>query len=184
MPLPELPANNTARYFLDYTTGRYEHTLTCRYTSGQDGDAVRGRIFTFLDAIKSALPTAWQPLRARAQAAGSLVSVPADLGVLATFAGTSGTPLEQREEPREFRWVGRSLGGRRVSVSLYGLLIATPGDFRYEGAALPATLAAARAALIGSAPGIFVAIDDTNPLWYNYVNVNYNSYWEGEARGA
>jgi hypothetical protein len=130
------------------------------------------------------LPTSWRPLRARAQGAGSSVSVPAELGALSTFVGTASGGLAQVDEPREYRWVGRSIGGRRVSVSLYGITIATPADYRYEGASGPPSLAGVRDALVASAPGVFVAIDDTNPLWYSYVNVNYNSYWEQEARGA
>lgn len=186
MPLPALPANNTKRIFVDYTTGRLPHTFTCRVADGVSNAAALGLIQGFLAAVQNTLPSSWAVTGAREQPEGALFTLPIPLGALDGFVGTNGASLvPANEEPREVRWTGRSLvSGRDVSVALYGLIFITPSTFRITPEGLSGNVGEALTALAeASFNGAFVAIDGANVLWNQYANTNFNSYWESEARG-
>jgi hypothetical protein len=84
--------------------------------------------------------------------------------------------------PRETRWVGRDQNGRRVSFSLYGMKYTTPDNYRIisSGANLPNL--GVIAINTASADGAMLTISGLRGTMKNYVDVNFNSYWEAEAR--
>jgi len=177
-----LPSNNTAVLYIDYTTGARQHTFQCRYIEATPANAILA-VGSFLDALKLVLTAGWRVLAARTRAVGAVITLPTTLSpFLTSFAGDSGQGLDGFNEAREFVWVGRGLqAGRRVEVSLYGLVLGTPNDYRYEAAGGPPSLANARTQL-GVAPNTFSTVSGEAALWYPYVNVNYNSYWESRSR--
>lgn len=183
MALPPLPENNTGRLFIDYTTGRLTHSLIFRYGASAGPADALGRATLFLDALKSSLPLTWVVLGGRVQEAGSLITLPYDVGDLATFAGTFAAGIPEADEPKQYKWVGRGVtSGRKTSLGIYGIARATPPDFRYSGEELSPNLNAALTVLKNGAVTAPVTIAGDAATWYDYVNVQYNSYWERRAR--
>lgn len=190
-----LPENNTARIWFDYITGNLatsqEHTLLIRGFGPEvtTGD-VQDYLFLFLSALGAAnLRQGWRVQGVRLSQAGTNFSIPVPLVPdLASFVGTNTGSLAASEEAREWAWEGRSnTTGRRVSYSIFGIVGATPTNFRLvAGGASPTWVAASIAALgNASVPStIGTTIDGSKPVWYSYVNVNYNSYWERRIRSV
>lgn len=179
-----VPSTTTGRYFLDYTTGRIEHTLMVRYRGATPDFAQVGQeLGALLGQLAAGLPATWRPVRARYADEGSDVTLPIAMpAVLANVVGTNGAALPAADEPREHIYVGRSpTTGRRVRLSIYGLLGPTPANYRLGPGETGATLAGVFNTLNGS-PDVFLTVDGSKPTWYSYLNVNYNSYWERRAR--
>lgn len=188
-----LPANGTTRFFYDYVTGSgpfaKEHTLIQRVTGTPDTDAETPQLALsdFLDSIGEGIfALGWQILRVRVQAAGTNFSLPVTmLTELQNFEG-SASAIAAPDEAREWTWQGRSqTSGRHVDFSLYGLNAILPATFRYEaGGSSPAWVAASVASLNANNANFFKAIDNSPAVWYQYVNANFNSYWESEIRNG
>lgn len=186
-----LPENNTNRLFIDYITGNQassvEHTLSVRYRNTVTPADVQGDVYDVLNAIgTNAFSPGWRVLRARAQDALSDFSYPVSLvTALGAFVGDAGAVIPPREEPREWRWVGRSYAdGRKVSFSLYGIIGTTPDNFRLpRGGSSPAWVALSLNVLAGMASS-FITISGFSANWYSYVNVQYNTYWEAAVRAG
>lgn len=178
-----LPGNSTAVLYVDYTTGRRAHTFQVRFDNVEGPSAAGEAALAFLEPLALVLPPEWAITGTRYRAIGSSITLPIQVAGLEDFTGNGPASLAEVNEPQEWVWVGRGLvSGRRVEVSLYGLLLATPDDYRYTSANAPPSLNAARAALEGGAPSNFITIGGDLPVWYPYVNVNNNSYWETRAR--
>lgn len=178
--------------FVDYVTGNAatstEHTFQVRF--GGDGvvaDDAQNFAYNLLNSIGAATFVAgWRVIRVRAQAANADFSLPVPvIPLLAGFAGTSAGAYPQNREAEEWTFQGRSqVTGRKVDISLYGIATSFPTNFRLPaGGSSPAWVAAAVNQLNNVAfADVGLAIDGTKPLWYQYVNANYNSYWEREKR--
>lgn len=189
-----LPENNTAVMFYDYLTGlnatSQEHTFQVRYPGpGTLPAAVHQAVDDLIVAAIGATRFAvgWKFVRARVRQAGSTVTLPAVLPPgLATFAGT-GPNLAADAEAREWTLQGRSpTSGRRVDLSLYGIALPNPANFRIQAGGGATWLVNAVEALnVNSDAGNgFVAIDNSAANWYAYMNMNYNSYWERRIRSV
>lgn len=179
-----LPENNTNRLFFDYSTGvsatSRAHTISWRYAAGQPTDSVQSAFLTFLNAVTAAgVRQGWRVTGVRQQTAGTLFSVPiTPLPALLLFVGTGDTPYNARLEAVEETMQGRSLAtGRRVDFSLYRAIVDADGNFRIG---LPASWQSALSTASGA--GNLLAIDGAEPIWYTYLNQNYNSYWETRSR--
>ncbi len=184
MALPPLPENNTARLMVYYTTGRREHAIQVRYVPPASVDDATDLLLAFLTPIVNYLPTTWAVLRAEHQEAGAIVRFPVTLGSMAGFSGTNGATLNEAVEPREYRWMGRGLvSGRRTSVSLYGVLLTSPGNYRFTEATMPSEFLTTISVLQSAPAAVATTIAGDEPAWKPYINVNYNSHWETEARG-
>lgn len=187
-----LPQNNTARVFFDYITGNQpsstEHTVAWRSTGpGTTNADVQNTFLGFLQALGAGtLMAGWRVLRVRVQEQGQNFSLPVPVVAgLAAFVGTNASTYPQNREAEEWVWSGRSAtSGRRVDFSLYGLAPLVPANFRFPvGGSSPAWVAGTVNYLNGtSAPVGPLVIDFTEPTWYQYVNVQYNSYWEERIR--
>lgn len=173
-----LPPSNTARVYWDYHDGQNEHTLTVRYAPSASIDEASDRIVAFLEALEPELYLLTHR-GFRASATGSNISVPATWNGDLTY-GTGAMPAVSA--PRQFCWLARSTGGRRVRWFMWGCKPETPATYRFASG-VNATLDAARLALVaGQANGVFLSIDGFNPVTYPYVDVNFNSYYEEKAR--
>lgn len=178
-----LPDNSTGVMFFDYTTGSVQHTAQLRFGPGS-GPAIVTLFTELALAMTNVLASAWRVLGVRQRAAGAMIALPyASAGTLLGFMPASGVGLDPVNEPREYRWVGRgSTSGRRVTFSLYGVTIGTPPSYRYPAEGGPPSLNEVYSRLMGGYSGL-VTVGGDAPIWQPYVNVNYNSYWETEARG-
>lgn len=185
MPLPPLPDNNTARLFVDYTTGRNAHTLICRYDQQNDLAVPIGAVLQFLTALQPVLNLLWAVTGVRNQAAGSIVTLPVDPLGLDGFQGGSQSSLDLSKEPLQYVWTGRGeQTGRQVRVGVYGIQAEPPATYRWTGAGRPAWAADAAESLRLTRNLAFITIGEDSAVWRDYVNANYNSYWETEARNG
>lgn len=180
-----LPDNLTERLYLDYVagTGGIEHTMLVRWsTVTATLTQTMAAVESLFDFIAGSLWAGWRFTGARNAAVGSDFSLPVPLSTgLAAVLGT-GSARDAVADPREARWVGRSpTSGRRVSLSVYGTAPSTPANYRW-GPGEVALTDNAVLALLNAAPGTFLAIDGSKPVFYPYVNVQFNSYWETRAR--
>lgn len=186
-----LPENNTGRYFVDYVTGNVavsqEHTLVVRCATTAGGVQAQDAVLSFLGSIGAVnFRPGWRVLRVRHQEAFTDFSVPVPLtATLSAFVGTFGSAGAAWGEALEARWVGRSsLDGRRTALSLYGLAINIPDNFRLPaGGSSPAWVQNSINNLNG-ASNPFYTISGSEPVWYDYINVQLNSYWESRLRSV
>ena len=196
MALPPLPANNTNRVYLDYVTGSHsgatEHTISGRFEDEVTAqDAVVFLAGIIMNGVQASnLYAGWRFTGARAQARDTNISMPVALPpAVAAFVGTgSSADWVPSSEAIEATFQGRSaISGRRVDISIYGINIGTVLQFRYA-ASTPNDIGALTTrvlALLNNSefPLGLVAIDGSWPTWYQYINLQYNSYWEGRKRG-
>jgi hypothetical protein len=78
-------------------------------------------------------------------------------------------------------FIGRSFGGRRAALELFGCTAVSSGGIFRLPAADFADVAAAIAELT-AAEGTALAIDGTQPIWQNYVNIGASAYWRNKIR--
>lgn len=182
-----LPQNNTARIFYDYITGNSatsrEHTVAFR-TNGEEENPA-----TLMDGLFLAMLTGWganqfrsgwKVLRARFQSAGAAFSTPYQpTAALLAFSGTGNdVAYSPSWEAIEDTIQGRSpSSGRRVDFSIYRANGPVDGTFRYG---MPGGVQTALGQMVTA--GLGVVIDNSRPIWYTYVNQNFNSYWERALR--
>lgn len=185
MPLPALPQNNTARLFVNYTTGAKEHSVILRLGLGASNVSnMQERFADFLNTIKTGLVNTWKVQSVEFQAAGAIVALPvATNPSLVSFVGTGGATIPLSQEAKQVRWVGRSpTSGRRASFGIYGITATVPNNYRFGPGEGPFATAATFTVLEFDS-STFVAIDGSDVTWYKYANIQYNSYWETELRG-
>lgn len=176
--MPPLPTENTGRFWLAYNDSINNHEMMVRFTSAASLAVVMDYVDQYLAAQDTILYD-WQVLSARYAGVGSLISTPiAWTGLAAYGAGT----MPANQAPRELCYLGRTTGGRRFRTFLYGGNFTTPDDFRFPSVAASVVEAVLVVLNAASAAGVFVAIDNLRPTLYTYADVQYNSYWESQAR--
>lgn len=174
-----LPQNNTARFWVDYNDDVNEHTAMVRFDATVlDVPSALDTYHEFLTDISDFLYEI-TIIGARWAEQGSDISIPVTWPGDSTYGTDFMPPLLG---PRQTRWEGRDSSGRKGSLSLYGCKYTTPDSYRIIsiGANLPNLGVLAINA--GSALGSFQSIGGNRMNMKNYVNVNFNSYWEAEAR--
>lgn len=172
-----LNPNNTERWFLDYTTCGEEHTLLMRAGLPITAADATAALDTFLDAFGTTI----QQLTVnglRRSLAGQNISLPQPWTGAATYgSGVGGHAVTAQYVD----FVGRSTGGRRVRVAVFGYTTpVTNNDYRIteaEQAAIGEVLD-----FLNSTEGVFVAIDGNGVLWQQYANTGFNAYWQREIR--
>lgn len=172
-----LPPNSTARLFVDYETCGVQHTSMLRFDAPD----------TYVDAMVE-----WNDVveaidfelylitinAARVSDAGSDVSYPVVWDQQATYGADAG-PRDAGANMLNF--IGRSIGGRRAAFELFGCKEASlSAKFRITAAA-NANVAAALVEL-RAAEGTALAIDGTQPIWQDYVNIGPSAYWRNKIR--
>lgn len=181
-----LPPNSTGRVWYTYVTGLVstsrEHTVMLRIGTEVTNDQADAVMLSILEGFGAgAFREGWRILRADIAAAGSTFSFPYQPAAeLLDFVGTADivVPYRASDEAIEDTCQGRSpVSGRRVDFSLYRAVGPIDTTFRYG---MP--LAVATALSVGSGSGVPICIDGEAPVWYTYVNQNYNSYWERRTR--
>jgi len=179
--MADLPQNNTNRLFVDYTTGRVQHTFTVRYESPATAFDARDAAETFLTSLSGILNGAWTTIGTRVSLAGSNISLP---GPEINVVGDGGAgPLDAGLEPRFFSYSGRSIGeGKQLQLPIYGIVGNQEPDYRMEltdSASLNSAWEDLEAFSIGN---VFIAIDGASVIWKKYINVGFNAYWQRQRR--
>jgi hypothetical protein len=168
---------NTDRYWVDYEGPMGKRTMQFRVSSFTSESAARTSIVGFIQALLPSVYPTVQFYGLRYAAQGSNVSNPVSW---TTLTGTGGGVLAQENYPRYISWIGRTSGGRRVRLYLYGCVSAVTPDYRLnDGESAPAD---AGMDYLNSAASVFVAIDNLRPVWKNYANQGYNAYHQRKRR--
>jgi len=187
-----LADNGTARLWIDYVTGSsgIEHTLKVRPADGSQAGYeaamnTLGVVFGLIGAVN--FRQNWRVIRGRVAQQGSDISVVVPLvPALSNFVGTSTQTYSPDREAVQYGFIGRSpTTGRRVSMFLFGLRgTISLSTFRIVGGAAgdPLWVQNVANALNGSENTNIRTIDGSVATWYNYVNIQYNSYWERRIR--
>lgn len=177
MPLTPLPANNTDRAWLKYTSKTVEHELCFRLPS----TATQAQFITTATAIANGLK-AWMNTSdsftgLRHQDSGSTVSFPL---AWTSIAGTNAEAIEADEGADFLALSGRSLAGYRCRVTFFTGIINPANGYREP----PSTAGSTKAlydTITGLSPAL-VAIDGALVVWNAYINIGRNAYWTRQLR--
>lgn len=175
--MAELPANNTARWYIDYSTSLSEHTLMLRSTAATGSPAVVAVVSSLFTALNSVL-SLHTINRIRYSAQGQDYSIPVPSTLDGDTFGTGGATT--LGDAGYLNFVGRSIDGRRVKAAVFGITLAIPSDFRLTSGESAPVLNAVAA--LNSNPDVALAISGADTTWYPYANVGINSYWQKEHR--
>jgi hypothetical protein len=174
MPLPPLPANNTDRAWLKYTSMGIEHELCFRApaaTPQADVIAMAVDLATYLKTLM--LPTdAFIGLRHADS--GSNLSFPL---AWTNIVGTLAVTPELQDEVKFISITGRSLGGYRCRMTFFTPVVNDTQAWRI----------ASSAGFVGAADALepsAVAVDGNPVIWNQYINTGYNAYWQRERRSS
>jgi hypothetical protein len=177
-----LPFNNTGVYSVEYRWSNGTASMQVRVDEATASymDAVSA-LGGFIDTLGGWLDVEWAYTGATYTAEGANFSIPV---VTPNQPITSNDLQNEAYRPLEMSFTGRSTGGRRVSISVFGSKISQGANYRYVQGELPdiddALLYLSTVAT--THPGTFVAVDGLLVNWKLYVNLNFNSYWERQAR--
>lgn len=172
-----LPPSNTKRFELAYETCGFAHTLQMRTVT----DMLPSEASTALDGFLTAIASQIYQLTV---VQFSVIDKEDTISFPVTWSGdpsygTGEGPADHTAAYVDF--VGRSAGGRRCRVAVFGGKNYSVGaDFRVTSSD-STVVADALAALVG-AEGAFLAIDESQVLWHAYFNIGANAYWRNKIR--
>lgn len=176
MPLTPLPPDNTLRYKVNYTFAGHNHDFQVR----GDGSSTDGGLGTIVDNFLTDLDPVLYPIvitTVEKAIAGSNVFNVVTSGIESNTYG-SGSPSGLLA-PQFIGFQGRSVGGRKCRLSVYGIK-PEENDYRFN----PGDNADVDAAIVTlqSAAHYFLSIDGIHPTWYAYANTGFNAYWQRNLR--
>lgn len=172
-----LPPSNTDRYKLIYSTAPFEHSITMRVQP----TVTAAQASTFYDGFLAQLiPLLGVITIVRLEKA----NINSDVFNAVTWSGAatygSGVPANI-QEPAFISFVGKSLQGRRVRVTVFGITGVTQQDYRFQ-AGENAAADAARAVL-ATGTDRWLAVDGIKPVWNGYANLGFNAHYQRKLRG-
>lgn len=164
-----LSPDNTPRFEVFYTNVSMQHSMQFRshLSPSALGTLVGGFFTTLIPVLPATVidTVTWAP-------AGSSIFNPVTTGIEGnTYGSGAGTP--DSNAATFWSWIGRTSGGRRVRLYVFG----TGGmgnDYRY-GAGEQTQLTAARNYLAGLGTDLR-GIDDLAPVWKTYINAGVNRH--------
>jgi len=169
-----LPPNSTPRFRFTYAQGSFEHSFQIR---SEDSPATVGNVVDqFLTAFGTGV-YATTLIGAEFAADNSDIFNPVVTGFEGNTYGTGAAPTQ--EVPWAFTFVGRTPGGRRCRLALFGAKSlftnyrATPAEAAFIADALD---------VLTSNTGIIMGIDANDVIWKPYANIQVNDHWLKEVR--
>lgn len=188
MPLPPLPANNTARVWLKYTSATIPHEMMFRLPAFATSAEAVTKAQNLAAVLALRMNNVDGSLSARFSPAGSFFSVPITHTPVAGSGGT-GAWLQDPESV-ELSFTGRSFAdGRDVTYQFFTVVPAAvwPPTNRYlPGFSAPVdTLRLNFAAWVAAAASPaeqVVTIGGAIPTLNAYVNTRANGYWQTAQR--
>lgn len=175
--MPALPEETYPRLFIDYEGPMGQHTLQFRQSAGDSSAVAATKAAEFINTVKGIVYNGVTFNAARWAVAGSNVSNPI---AWTPIAGTAAGTQAAAAFPIFVSWIGRTTGGRRVRLFLYGTNINPDSDFRLGIG--DATWVSASVSRLNSSPYPIYGIDGLPPVWKSYVNVGYNAYFQRKRR--
>lgn len=176
MPLPALSPDNTLRYRVNYTVLGQAHDFQVRALASVSPATLGTNLTTLLSGLASSL----YPLTidtVEFAPAGSNVFNIVTTGIEGNSFG-SGSAANLLV-PQFVAFQGRSSGGRRVRLSIYGIK-PEENDYRFnagDNADIDQAIVDLNAMV-----NCFLAIDGVKPQWYSYANTGWNAYWQRRLR--
>jgi hypothetical protein len=171
-----LSPSNTARFRFFYTNVAHQHSLEVRSLASPSALGVI--VDNFLTAL-SPLLFATVLDSVTFAVAGSNVFNPVVTGIEGNTYNPSNVGTVASLAANYFNFIGRSSGGRRVRLAVFGSI--TQGtDYRMIAGESAATDAAVNV-LVAASPAI-MCIDGLAAIWKSYVNVGVNAYWQKALR--
>lgn len=177
----------TPRYRMRYRVLGQVHTATIRFPRGSTTVSSEGAAFftDLLDVFGLRLMSDFSILGADVALTDSNVFLPA--ANLPVLNDTSAAAGDESYKPVYVSFVGRSIAGHRAVMFLYGLAFSpnsaenTANDYRIQSTEDNAVLQAV--SVFNGVTGIdLVANDNNDVVWYPYVNVGFNAYYQKKAR--
>ena len=184
--MADFAPNFTPRLKLNYTVQSTRHAFTWRLPIGTDRTELTpfiGKLSAFLDALSDVVWTDWHITGTSFAAGGSDVFLPCADPVDAVGIGDiAGRKLSAKADFAQF--VCRGEDGARGSFYVYGTVWnevnVAAQDFRINNSE-SAELTVLTGVLNETSP-MLVAIDDSNAIWYPYVNTKPNDHWAHKVR--
>ena len=171
-----LAPSNTSRYKIFYTNVGIKHQFEVRVGSVSPSalgiyvdnffTALAGTIFlTTIDEVQFA-------------PSGSDIFNSVSSGIESnTYSSGAGAPTDAANF---VGFVGRTSGGRRSRLFIYGTTVNGSVDYR-SSAGESAAIDAAIAVLVAPSDA-FLAIDGLKPLWKSYANLGVSAHWQKALR--
>jgi hypothetical protein len=167
--LAALPSDGTPRFKVFYTTVHKQHVMDLR--SHESPASIGTIVDDFLTAVGGAV-RALTVDSVEFAPSGSGVFNPVTTGIEGNTYGTGAG--DDSETAWFYGWVGRTSGGRRARIFLYGA--GNQGhDYRF-GRGESTSLDAATDVLVAAGTKLR-AIDDLSPTWKNYINAGTSRHW-------
>lgn len=169
-----LSPDNTIRYRVDYTVNGEDHDFQIR--SAGSPSAIDSLVDAFLTAVSGSF---YQITVSgfNVAVAGSSIFLPVSGSIIGNTYGSGAGVYEQKAWYADY--IGRSAGGRRWRLALYGSR--TLGTDFYFAAGENADHTAGIAVLNGASPLVH-GIDGQAVSVYPYVNAGVNSHWQRALR--
>jgi len=175
--MPALPADNTERWFLDYSVGGKQHTMQCRTLPATSHTVVSAGFDELLAGLSGSLALITiDGLRFALQ--GSDVSNPADFGGAATYGSVTEVPFLV---PQFVAFQGRDALGHKNRLTIFGWKGFEPSDYRInagEDAAIDLAITN-----LNLETTIFLSIGGGTTHWKPYANFGFNAHWQRKLRG-
>lgn len=179
MPLDPLPSNNVPVLFVHYSVNGKAHTLQMRSSGDLEFENLRDKATNFLNALMPVADPSFVVTGTDYREAGADVALPVTTLSIDT---ATGDPIDDTRNPLEHRFVGRgTITGRRVTLSVYGLDLVLQPTYRVV-AGMSGAVDDALEVLNLSPFSAATTVAGDRANWYPYVNQNFNSHWETEAR--
>lgn len=171
-----LPPSNTARYKVFYEVISQKHTFELRVNPAFSPSDMGTFIDAMFDALDSSLYLG-SVTEVQFAAEGSDIFNPVVTGQEGRTFGSAGG--SSNEVPKFLNWVGRSAGGRRVRLAVFGYQ-GGPSTWRVTTGE-DAHVATVQALLNGT-ENAGLAIDGLKAIWKPYANFGYNAHWQRAVR--
>lgn len=172
MPLAPLPANNTIRVWLAYTSVGIKHETCFRQPTGTPTGDIIVNANAFAQTMKVQLLTTDKFTGLRWSQAGSNLSFPL---AFTAVSGTQVGTVDKDAKAKFYAISGRSVAGRRCRVTFFTPFLADSEGYRVN------VLSTLYNAVMAMEPDA-VAKDGQSVVWNQYTNIGYNSYWQRQLR--
>lgn len=180
--------NYTARYKLSYRVFGMSHSATFRLertTAPGDLASFVTKLGLFLSDLAPNLYTSWTVIKAEFADGNSDLFLPVAAPAQPS-AGASQDGLANSRRAQFIQFVGKGMQGSKGSFYIYGYNVGyengISSDFRITSLENSA-ISAAITRLSETSPAE-VAIDNSNMLWYPYVNVKTNDHYVHAIRNG
>jgi len=173
-----LPIDTTARLKVTYNVGGFTHQFMVRLSLEYVLATAETEIASWLTSLTSLF---WASTITKVELAeqGSNLFFPYASSLSTVIWGSGANSIGNN--PLQLNFVGRSAGGRRSRVGLFGYK-GVFSEWKLTSTENTAILNAVSA--LNSAVNAFVAIDGFPPTWYPYGDVGVNDYWVRQSRKA